>query len=676
MNKKGLFGLSILTVLILSSCGPTPKSKESENKLDSTFLVSSDNNNTSFTSSFNDTSSNSANNSTSSTVGHTHTWSDWTVTQPATCTENGRQVRTCSGCRLAETQVINALGHDWDNGVVTVAATETTEGVKTYTCERCHITKTETIPPISQVHYYSGYYDTLVSWTNGEDLKNQLNTIIHNGYTPLSYVKSSGANWLTNSNADHTKYDFEILDIIYSGDDVHKSKTNTAWQREHAFCASLMTGSLTSNAVKFKGRATDFHNLIAASTNGNTSRGNKNYGYANAIATSYTDRTINQGYDGYSFDSTTFEPGNKDKGRLARAIFYMATMYKDDEQDTSNNILMKGLKIVEDPVDYVAGNNCAFSIGHLSDLLEWNNIYAVDELEMQHNISVYTDTNNIDGVAQGNRNPYVDFPGLVDYVYGSKKNQPGTLKDVVASSSYLNIEEEGISHYAIKEAKRDYSFGDTLTNNDYKVVAVNKDFSYSLVNTGINNSLLNHVFAESDGKNLTAKITTPKNELTYTISLDPIGQTSSGEIFLSASSINKSQSGVEQEVKFGNYDFLLTYVTNASSATITNISNPGGVTFGSSTSGKEVTSVTIKTKNSVTIDAAFIKAFRGNKDSSYQLTIKVGDTVLLSPTTVNNADAQIFGKKLTASVTGQLTFIFTGGSSLKINSIAFNEVSI
>ena len=526
-------------------------------------------------------------------------------------------------------------------------------------------------PPVEK-SYYNGYYDTLVSWTDGNDLMNQLNTIIRTGYTPISYVRSSTANWQTNTVADHTKYDFEYLDIAYTDQDVFKNKTNTAWQREHAWCASLMTGSLTSNAVKFKGRATDFHNLIAASTNGNTSRGNKNYGYANAISESYTDRTVNQGYDGYSFDETIFEPGDKDKGRLARAIFYMATMYKDDEQDTVNNILMKGLTIVEDPVGYVSGNNCAFAIGNLSDLLEWNTNFLVDELEMQHNLAVYTSTDNLDGVAQGNRNPYVDFPGLVDYVYGSKKNQPGTLKDVIASASYLECEEEGLSHYAIKQAKRDYSFGDTLTSNDYQVVAVNKNLTYSVVSSGIENSLNNHTFAESDGKSLTAVITTPKNTLEYTISLDPIGQTSTGEIFLNANSINKSQSGVEQEMKFGDYDFLLSYVTTASSATITNITSPGGITFGSST--KSITNVTIKTKNSYTIDAAYIKAFRGNKDSAYTLTIKVGEQILLNPTSVNNAEAQIFGKKLNEAYTGQLTFIFTGNTSLKINSIAFNAL--
>ena len=166
-----------------------------------------------------------------------------------------------------------------------------------------------------------------------------------------------------------------------------------------------MTGFSTGTAVKALGRATDFHNLFAANASGNQSRGNKNYGYANAIAPSYTiSFSSDNGMDGYTYDETIFEPGDIDKGRLARAIFYMATMYKDAETDTANNINMKGLTIVEDPVTYVAGNNCAFAIGNLSELLEWNRSVPVDYLEMQHNISVYTNTDNPEGVAQGNIN--------------------------------------------------------------------------------------------------------------------------------------------------------------------------------------------------------------------------------------------------------------------------------
>ena len=529
---------------------------------------------------------------------------------------------------------------------------------------------------IDNTQYYNGYYDTLLSWTNGEDLKNQLHTIIRKGYQPLSYTKSSKQNYDTNIDADHSKYDFEYLDVIYSKNHSFKTDTNKGWQREHAWCASLMCGSTTSNAVAFKGRATDFHNLFAANASGNQSRGNKNYGYANAISESYTTQfSSDNGKDGYTYDETIFEPGDIDKGRLARAIFYMATMYKDAEQDTSNNINMKGLTIVEDPVTYIAGNDCKFAIGNLSELLEWNKNVQVDYLEMQHNISVYTNTNNPDGVAQGNRNPYVDYPGLVDYVYGSKKDQPGTLKDVVASASYLECEYKGISHYAIKEAKREYGLGETVSSDDYKVVQVYKNYSYSAAGA-VSHSLSGHPFSESDGDSIEAKITTPVNELKYQISLNPLAACNSGILDVTTTGINKKTPDVDQSVTYGNvgftFNFSTTYDAVASSGmTINNIS-AGGITVGSNT--RVLTKLTIASSASYTVDKIFIKAQAGNASSSYTLTIKVGDTVAFTKTVNDSTAWKDFGGALNEPLTGQISFIFTGSSSLKINSIAFNAL--
>ena len=536
------------------------------------------------------------------------------------------------------------------------------------------------------VNYYDGYYDSLVSWTDGEDLKNQLNAIIRNGYTPLSYTKTV-QNYATNINADHTRYDFEYLDVIYSDKEIFKTETNKGWQREHAWCASLMCGSTTGNAIKYKGRATDFHNLFAADAGGNQGRGNKNYGYADPTNYYYVDRTTSNGQDGYKSDEITFEPANKDRGRLARAIFYMATMYKDDEYDSSNSVTMKGLQIVEEPVSYVAGNDCKFSIGNLSTLLSWNNTFAVDYLEMQHNISVYTSTDNLDKVAQGNRNPYVDYPELVDYVYGTKKNMAGTLKKLIPSASYLNSEDDSLSHYAIKEAKREHGIGDTLSNNDYTVVAVKNNYSYENVSTGITHSLENHLFTEDDGDAVLANIDTPLNTLSYEINLNPMGSCSTGELPVDKTGINNKTPDVDQSVSYGGVACYLNFSTDyedvsSNGVYLQNDNQKGGFTFGSAGSNgnppRPVTRLEIKTKQSYTIDKAYIKATAGNKSSSYKLTIKVGDSILLDNADVlyNTTNYQLYGGSSLSAMTGQVIFVFIGTNSIKVNSIAFNEIIV
>ena len=527
---------------------------------------------------------------------------------------------------------------------------------------------------------YDGYYHDITSWTNGEDLKQKLYDVSHKTYRPLNYT---APNYQTNINADHTYLDFEYLDVIYSENDVYKSESNKGWQREHAFCASLMCGSLTANAVKRVGRATDFHNLIAADASANSSRGNKNYGVADKTHPNYQNRTTDQGRDGYSFDPVNFEPGDNDKGRVARAIFYMAMMYKNDEVDEINGFTMKGLRVVEDPVTYVQGESGAFAIGNLSTLLEWNKNYPVDYLEMQHNISVYKDINDIDGYAQGNRNPFVDYPHLVDYVFGNLKDTAGKISDCQDTESILNSASSNteLSHYALKSAKRAYAPGETIADNDYEVVKVLNNYTYEQVTTGYTNSLSEHVFSDADGESIVATISAGEQRINYRITLNPLASCSSGELFLNTTGLNKGKKGEDQAVTYGGVDFLFNFdssanISSSNTMTINNINQDGspiGMTIGSST--KPLTKLTLKTKNSYKIDAAYIKAFVGNANSSYKLTIKVGDSVLLNQTTVNNKDiAKVYGASSSTVLEGQLTYIFEGSSSLKINSVAFNSI--
>ena len=117
-----------------------------------------------------------------------HTWSDWTVKEAPTCTEDGAEIRTCSACGAEETRTIDAYGHrfgdwitdtpatcirkelqyrkcgrcgvtqwrsegelsdhSWDAGVVTTLPKGFVPGEKTFTCMVCGATKTESVDPV------------------------------------------------------------------------------------------------------------------------------------------------------------------------------------------------------------------------------------------------------------------------------------------------------------------------------------------------------------------------------------------------------------------------------------------------------------------------------------------------------------------------------------------------
>ncbi len=119
--------------------------------------------------------------------------------------------------------------------------------------------------------------------------------------------------------------------------------------------------------------------------------------------------------EGYS--GTVFEPNDEIKGDMARIYFYMATCYQDrianwtkgESQKVFGNSAYPGLR------DWV-----------LAMFMRWSKEDPVDAREIARNNAVKE--------VQGNRNPFVDYPGLEDYIWG-------TLKD--KAFSYDNYEGGG-----------------------------------------------------------------------------------------------------------------------------------------------------------------------------------------------------------------------------------------
>ena len=522
-------------------------------------------------------------------------------------------------------------------------------------------------------NHYNDYYGTL-TWTDGNDLKEKLNTILHTGFHSLSY---NDPNWETNSSADHAYDDFEYLDVIYSDENIVATATNKQWQREHAFPASLMTGSKTENAVKTLGRATDFHNLFASASSANSSRGNKNYAFADKTTPGYTNRTTNNGQDGYSFDPTVFEPGDIDKGRVARAIFYMCTMYTEDEFDSVNNITMKGLTIQEEDVVYPAQGvgYDAFAIGHLSDLLTWANTYEVDYLEMQHNESVYSHIYSRTNLAQNNRNPYVDYPELVDYVFGDKQDEAGDLQYLMPSSIALDLEETGTHHYAIQNAKRSYNYGESLSLNDLTIVSVSNDYSFTTFWGEYVHTLEGHTFSEEDGGSIEAIINVEGQRIKYSILLDAM-ENCNNVIHLDKGTLsnNSSRIGSDQDVVYDGVHITYNVTAQNTNANwyLANINGGAdGFTLGSGTN--PVTKVTVKVANAHTFDEAYIKAKVNNVNSSYTIKIYVEDTQVFSGVVNDKNNWKSFGGSF-EPIFGKVTFVFEGANAFCLNSLAFNEV--
>ena len=621
-----------------------------------------------------------------------------------------------------------------ENGVVIGKSTGTTNiyaepknpehKAEGFTFEKCSVTVDSAI----EYNYnYDNYYAGLSTWTNGEDLISKLHNIISYDKNSLAYT----GNWATNQAADQALDDLECVDQVYANEHILKTKTyngTTGWQREHAFCASLISGFSTGDAVDVKGRATDFHNLFASSNSGNGSRGNKNFGYANVMASSYQDKGA------YSFDSLTFEPSDYDKGRLTRAIFYMAVMYNTQEEvdvattlnynaadqeaheghkSTTVHIDMtyEPITIVEENVPYdkysytkwyyydtdyatdttlrtlvqtygtgpegyaaYSNANCKFAIGNRSTLLKWSG-YDVDLLEMQHNQSVYEN-------GQNNRNPFVDYPELINYAFGDYADQPGSMENVKSAHEALEMDKDEIHNYAIKTATREYDVGTTFVTSDYTIVGIKNNLSE--VPATYEDQTAEYTFREADATtndgNMTMNILTPINTIKLAVKVNKGSLNSCNYIGLVTSKVKSDFSNG------GTVSITNTVDTSASedwkfgwaneSAGVQSVSQDKGVQFG--TGSVSVNELVITTTSSKTVDKVYMKANCASK-KTINYKIEVGTTTVSSGTIAYDSTGPVTVGANFATITGVITITINGtgasNGAVYVHTLAFNAIT-
>ncbi len=564
---------------------------------------------------------------------------------------------------------------------------------------------------------YAGYYNGLTTWKNGEDLIDKLHDIIRD-YTPLKY------DWDVVRSADEAIDNASALDAMYSAEEILKSEQSNGYNREHAFPASLMTGFSTGEATTQKGRATDYHNLYAAGKSGNSARNNKNYGMADVNEPSYS-----QSEEGYSSDRLNFEPNDYDKGKASRALFYMATMYNEDviadvtdsltfQDDDPNKTggsksvhvvyTQKALQIREEYADYskitfskfhyheddasqaiyeqyvtqdttdlsfedllaveaeaygeYSTDNCEFAIGGLSDLLSWSS-YGISYAEYRRN--------NVVEDAQGNRNPFTDYPELINYAYGALKDQPGSLENIRPSEEILDTDSGETIAYRVESYKESAVVDTTYTAEDINLVAVKSDLSTEPAPEGAN-LFDSYTFTKADLENSFAYLTIPTTLNTIKIKV----KVTEGDISIcnyQHELTGNSKGGDMKDFTSGNtvtlseIEWKISW-TNASDTDC----NPGnkrkaGVAFGKTNHG--VGSITFETTESIeNLSAIFILAnCASNKTVTYKLY--AGATVVKSGSytgTGQDSDPILIGTTFEAK-TSVAKIVISGASDFAVH---------
>jgi len=209
----------------------------------------------------------------------------------------------------------------------------------------------------------------------------------------LDYGSGAGSTWSGFYKTD--RYDDGKCRDRYSNDIRYFTTQTSAisgMNIEHSFPKSWWGGS-ENNAYK------DLFNLMPCEAKINSSKSNYGMGKVTAAATDNGCTKVGSGKAGTT-NANLWEPADKWKGDFSRGYMYMATAH----QNLCNQYTSEGLKSLEKNT-WPTLQTWAYTL-----YLEWIREDRVDQIEVDRNNAVYD--------IQKNRNLFVDFPQLAEYVWG------------------------------------------------------------------------------------------------------------------------------------------------------------------------------------------------------------------------------------------------------------------
>nr|WP_321222332.1 endonuclease [uncultured Psychroserpens sp.] len=260
----------------------------------------------------------------------------------------------------------------------------------------------------------TGYYNSLDGLAD-DDLRQALQDIIANPNVVRAQTYADVLDILVE--ADQNPLNSNQVWLVYkelgrAKLDVQSSSDNfEKWNREHTYPRSrggffdieedeVADGRdifWTTKADSLRHGNSDAHALRSADAIENSTRNNKHYG----------DPALG-GYNGPTVNGV-LETGASFYGDVARSVLYMEIRYN-------------GLSVVNGYPENGPGE-----LGDLATLLDWHRNDPPDDFEMNRNNVVYT--------WQFNRNPFIDQPDLVEYIWG---NNVGQLWDQELSVTAFN----------------------------------------------------------------------------------------------------------------------------------------------------------------------------------------------------------------------------------------------
>ena len=294
--------------------------------------------------------------------------------------------------------------------------------------------------PVTPADSLPAYYES-IDGTSGKELMDAIQRVSKQGYRADDFRYDSV--WLAFKHTDlrPDSYIWEIYsdcDFVYEKDRTSNT-TQTGeckgYNREHAMCQSWFgTTSLAGQEMsssKKNSPGSDIFHIYPASYGMNSRRGNRPYGevdvpaytsfngtkYGSPKSISVTNTVAGANVEGkISMSTNVLEPVDEYKGDIARS--YFGTMVKWAGEWAFNKA-EEGRVIFDASIDadthYAADNNYGLTPYGVAMLIKWHRQDPVSQKEI--------DRNNAIQLTQGNRNPFIDYPYLAEYIWGERSGQ-------------------------------------------------------------------------------------------------------------------------------------------------------------------------------------------------------------------------------------------------------------
>ncbi len=245
-----------------------------------------------------------------------------------------------------------------------------------------------------------GNYYQFAQNTADSTLKNHLGYIICNGKR-YRYGSGSKKTWDGFFYTDRDTLTNEVLDMYSNNhryfDPEHPTSSVMGFDIEHMLPKSWWGGDVNPAYC-------DLFHLVPGDASANRSKSNHAPGIP--ADSSFNNGSFVTGEDTIHHLQRVFCPADEYKGDFARAYFYIATCYGDSLTWVDSG----------EPAAAMTNDGWQEFQPWLRDLLlTWHRMDPVSQKELDRAVEV----NKI----QGNRNPFIDYPDLVEYIWGDRQGQ-------------------------------------------------------------------------------------------------------------------------------------------------------------------------------------------------------------------------------------------------------------